>query len=74
MRTVIPTISSLVWLQNAPKSCANGQNRVLRAMLSEHTALLLRRPATQRHRVGLAFHERCLTPDGGSAAHIDVAW
>ncbi len=51
MRTVVPTIFSLVWLQDALQSCANGQNRVLRAMLSEHTAPLLPRPATQRHRV-----------------------
>lgn len=62
MRTVIPTISSLVWLQDAPQSWANGQNRALRAILSEHTAPLLPRPAIQPHRMGSESHERCLIP------------
>src|SRR6266513_6560447 len=74
MRTVIPTISSLVWLQGAPQSCTNGQNRALRAILSEHTAPLLPRRATQPHRMGSESHERCLIPNGDCAAYIDFAW
>jgi hypothetical protein len=50
MPSVIPTISSPVWLRDAPQSSANGQNHALRAMLSEYTASSLPRPATQRHR------------------------
>lgn len=63
-------ISSLVWLQDVLQSCAIGQNRALRATLSEYTTPLPPRLATQE--IVTNGVPAAITPGTGDVDTVDM--